>query len=743
MLLVLRPDIRSLRQVRLLLLTAASTLIFAALQPAEYGEAFAEEAAATIKLNVIEVKGRGGERGDGPVQGYVARQSLTATKTDTPIERTPQSIAVVTKDQMQDQSVQSVAEALRYTPGVFTEYRGASNLRDEVFARGFYYIPRYLDGMFLSGELSYAQINPYLLERVELISGPSSVLYGQANPGGILNMVSKKPTDGPLREIEVSAGTNKHVSASIDISDKVPGSDALSYRIVATGLSTDLQENYTKKRGYAIAPSLTWSPDADTKLTVLGGYQNEPHAGFRNFLDAAGTLTSIEGYGYVPRDFFVSDPNYEHFSREQAWIGAELEQTLNDTFTFRQRARYYEMNMSHRSLIWGSATADPVTGYATTITRSASGGTDKWKQFTSDSQLEAKFDTGAFEHTMLAGVDVRYRVRDYRWGRASVPSISLTDPQYGGFDYDSVELVTNSLEHLTARQTGIYLQDQVQIGGLNLLAGLRYDWASTEIDDRLNGNDQSYDDKALTWRVGALYSFDNGIAPYISYSTSFDPALYSPLAGEPAFDPTTASQLEVGVKYAPEGSNILLTAAYYDLKQNDVVSGAWDSTLGQTVYSQIGKIHNHGIELSARGDVTANLSLIASYAYTRSKIEESVTASEVNMTPARIPEHQAALWGTYDFVGTHLEGLKVGAGVRYIGKSWGNNANSFEVPSVMLVDAMVSYDFGALKTELEGLSLQVNAKNLGDKNYVASCANAYACFYGEGRSLIATLKKAW
>lgn len=369
-----RPFPLSLRRRRYSLLAASVSALAATVLATA---AYAQDAGDAVKLDVIEVKGQGGEKGDGPVNAYAAKQSLTAIKTDTPISRTPQSIAVVTKDQMRDQNVQSVAEALRYTPGVLAEYRGASNVRDELFVRGFYDTPRYLDGMFLAGELSYAQVNPYLLELVELISGPASALYGQANPGGLLNMVSKKPTEGPLREVELSVGTNKYLSASFDISDKVPGNSALSYRIAGTGFRSDQQEDFTKKRGYAIAPSLTWSPDEDTKLTVLGGYQYEPHVGFRNFLDAAGTIDPIEGYGYVPRNFMVSDPNYEHFNREQAWIGFELEHAFNDTFTFRQKMRFHQTSMAHRTLVWGSATADPDTGANTLITRSASGGTDK------------------------------------------------------------------------------------------------------------------------------------------------------------------------------------------------------------------------------------------------------------------------------------------------------------------------------------------------------------------------------
>ena len=715
-----------------MLLAAASVLTLNAASAQEQNAA-----EGSTSLEAVVVEGGGPERGNGPVGGYVAKRSLTGTKTDTPIAKTPQTVAVVPREQIQSQNALTVAESLRYTPGVVTEYRGASNLRDEMFVRGFYYVPRYLDGLFLGGDLSYAKIDPYLLERVELISGPASVLYGQANPGGIVNMVSKMPTDEPLREVEISVGTDGYVSGGFDVSDRFD--DAFSYRIAATGLKRDLQEDFAKQTSFAIAPSVTWSPDEGTSLTILGGYQNEPDAGYRNFLDAAGTVTPIPGFGFVPRNFFVSDPDFEQAERQQAWIGYQFRHEINENLTFRQNARYHRTDWLHHTLVYGWLSPDPVTGNNTILNRSARGGTDDWSQFAIDNQLEAKFSTGAAEHTLLGGIDYQYRTRDYWWGSASAPSIDLTDPQYGGPDYKSIVLGDADISETTARQAGIYLQDQIEIGNLNLLAGIRYDRAQTDIDDLKNSKTYAYDDGALTWRAGALYTFDNGIAPYVSYATSFEPALLAPEDGKPAFKPTTAEQFEVGVKYAPEGSGILLTAAYYDLTQNDVVAATYPGP----IYQQIGKIHNRGVEFSARAEVTDNLSVIAGYSYIDSVVKESVDSGEVGKMPSRIPQHQAALWASYTADSGALEGLTIGGGVRYLGTSWGNNTNMFKVGATTLFDAMASYDFGAKSPDLKGLSLQVNVKNIGDERYVSSCASAYACFYGEGRSIVATLKKQW
>ncbi|BAR99135.1 ferrichrome-iron receptor [Blastochloris viridis] len=695
-----------------------------------------------VLLESVTVEGTQ-ERGDGPVQGYVARQSQAGTKTDTPIAETPQSISVVPRQQMEDQQVESVAEALRYTPGVFSEYRGASNVRDEVFVRGFSYIPRYLDGMLVGGDADYSKIYPYLLERVELLAGPSSVLYGQVNPGGIINMVSKKPTFTPLREVEFTIGSNNLFQGSFDYADRIVGSDTMAFRIVGTGLSTNLQEDFTKQQGFAVAPSFTWRPNDNTTFTILSGFEYEPDFGFRNFLDAAGTVSPIAGYGYVPRTFFVSDPNFETEERTQAWIGYEFEHKANDALTVRQKLRYFWVDYEQKTLVWGWTSADPDTGANTVVHRTASGGADTWGTFTNDNQVELKLATGPVEHTILTGLDYRHRARDYNWGYDSnVPTISLTNPIYG-YNFAGVVLDPSSEQKLDASQLGAYLQDQVKIGDLHLTGGIRQDWADTSITEYVTPSSLGYKDSAFTYRVGALYTFANGIAPYASYSTSFEPAIYAPPAGEAPFTPTTAEQFEVGVKYAPEGTRTLLTAAFYDIWQQGVVQRVYDPNIGAYVYAQIGEVHNSGFEFSARSEINKNISVIASYSYIDSTITETGVTEELGKTPARIPQNMASLWATYFIDEGRFRGLTLGGGVRYIGESWGNNANTFEVSSYTLFDAMLKYDLGALDSRLKGAALQLNAKNIGDLTYVASCQNAYACFYGEGRSVTASLKYTW
>ncbi|MGQ9369519.1 TonB-dependent siderophore receptor [Azospirillum sp. ST 5-10] len=704
------------------LLTTASLLAVAAAHAQE-----AEPAAAdALVLDPLTVEERM-ELGDGPVGGYVATRSRAGTKTDTPLSKTPQSVTVVPREQIEDQNADSVAEALRYSAGIFTEYRGSSNFSDEMFLRGFSYVPRYLDGLTY-GWSSLGKVNPYLLERVEVLRGPSSVLYGEANPGGIVNLVSKRPTGGTHREVTLGYGTGNRYEGGFDVGGRL--SDELAYRVVGTGHSGEGVEDTIDERAVAILPSLTWTPTDRTALTVSAMYDRAPDAGIRNFREAEGTLYPTR-YGYIPIDFLVSDPDFEKASLTQTAVGYQFDHAFDDVFSFRQVARFARIDSTHHTVVWGALQADDRT-----ISRSASGGGEVFDQVGIDNQLQAVFQTGMLRHTALAGLDYKTSWRDYHWGRAPVASIDWLAPRYGIGD---VTLTPSSDSDTTARQLGAYLQDQIALGDLTLSLGGRHDWASTEIEEHLTATTEDYDDRAFSWRAGAIYNLPGGVSPYVSYSTSFEPVLQAAPAGEQRFEPTTGKQWEAGVKFAPGSGDYQLIASVYTITQNNVIKTDPVTRLA----TQTGEIRSRGFELEAHAQVTANLSLVGSYSYIDSEVTESAQTSEVGRMPSRIPQRQASLWARYAFDEGMLAGLALGAGVRHVGESWGDGSNTVKVPSATLYDAMVSYRLGALSPQLDGAELQVNAANLTDERYTASCASAYACWYGAPRTVTASLRYRW
>lgn len=674
------------------------------------------QAQETVQLDPVVLSGTGTE-----VNGYVAEGSVSGTKTATPLAKTAQAINVVPATQIADQAATSVAAALRYSPGIFTEYRGTSNLHDETFVRGFGYVPRYVDGLAF-GSGSFGQIDPWLLDRVELVKGPSSVLYGQANPGGLITMTTKKANGDRIREVKSTIGSHGRAGLAFDFGDRL--SDTLDWRVAATGWRVDTQEEGLEQERYSIAPSLRWTPTDATTLTVTALVQDEPDAGFRNFREAAGTLNPTVNGVYIPGDFLVSDPAWDKSTRRTLVLGTELEHRLGEATTLRAKARLSQIDTQYQTLTWGSLAADGIT-----ISRSASGGTDDLRQALADVSVEHRFATGAAEHTLLVGLDAQDSRRDYHWGfDFSVPSIDWTNPVYGHSGFDLTERVSDTTTD--SRQIGLYLQDQVEIGRLNLSAGLRFDDFDIAVRDNTTGTTSDFSDKATTGRLGLLYAFDNGVAPYASYATSFEPVTESSGTATP-FDPTEAEQVELGVKWASDDSRFFAQAAIFDLQQTGVIT--YDPTTWAA--EQIGRIDSRGLELETRAELAGGWSVIASATWLDAEIRQSSRSTEVGNTPARLPEFTASLWTKY----TSEAGYDIGIGLRHIGKSQGDSANSFEVPAVTLVDLALGYDFGKLSPAYDGLHGQINVQNLTDKFYTASCASAYACFVGQERTVIAAL----
>lgn len=671
-----------------------------------------------------------------PLKGIVATRTLSATKTAAEIVKTPQSVSVVTRDQMRALDVTSVSQALRYSAGVFTEYRGSSNRNDEVFVRGFSYVPKFLDGLSYGATASSqtGTFDPWLLERVELVRGPASVLFGQVNPGGLIAMTSKRPVSQPIHELQFRTGNHHLAEGAFDFGGPLSDDGRLLYRLNGIARTQNSQVEDYKETRMAIAPALTWYPDDATRMTLLTSYQKDPDAGYRNFLPRYGTVESVDG-SYIPRDFNVSDPSYNQSWREQTMIGYEFEHQPDDTFTLRQNARYATIKQKYRYLVYSSSPAN-----SSVLSRRTQHETRQTDEFGIDNQLEAKFASGQVAHTVIGGLDYKTSKDKQYLGRAGGSQYDLDwrSPTYGvSVDESAFSPATNEQQNLD--QAGVYVQDQLSWQNWELLVSGRYDWAEVRTTDFTDASSTQQNDNKFTWRTGLLYAFDFGLSPYISYSTSFEPNLQTNRApGVGPFDPSEGKQVEVGVKYQP-GPNALITLALYDLTQSNVAT--YNSAAGW--FENSGKVRSKGVEAEAHATLFENLNLIASYTYTDAETANTTVVGTEGKTPARIPTHMASAFTSYTLPDGALKSLTAGVGVRYIGTSYGDAKNTFKVPAVDLYDAMVSYELGELNSSLKGAQVQFNVNNIADTRYVASCASDSACFYGIGRTVTATVSYAW
>lgn len=519
-----------------------------------------------------------------PLKGIVATRTLSATKTAAEIVKTPQSVSVVTRDQMRALDVTSVSQALRYSAGVFTEYRGSSNRNDEVFVRGFSYVPKFLDGLSYGATASSqtGTFDPWLLERVELVRGPASVLFGQVNPGGLIAMTSKRPVSQPIHELQFRTGNHHLAEGAFDFGGPLSDDGRLLYRLNGIARTQNSQVEDYKETRMAIAPALTWYPDDATRMTLLTSYQKDPDAGYRNFLPRYGTVESVDG-SYIPRDFNVSDPSYNQSWREQTMIGYEFEHQPDDTFTLRQNARYATIKQKYRYLVYSSSPAN-----SSVLSRRAQHETRQTDEFGIDNQLEAKFASGQVAHTVIGGLDYKTSKDKQYLGRAGGSQYDLDwrSPTYGvSVDESAFSPATNEQQNLD--QAGVYVQDQLSWQNWELLVSGRYDWAEVRTTDFTDASSTQQNDNKFTWRTGLLYAFDFGLSPYISYSTSFEPNLQTNRApGVGPFDPSEGKQVEVGVKYQPD-PNALITLALYDLTQSNVATynsaAGWFENSGKCV----------------------------------------------------------------------------------------------------------------------------------------------------------------
>lgn len=677
------------------------------------------EASSAVQLSAVTVTGQALHLGRPANRsgGYVAGDSSVASKTDTAIVEAPQSISVVTQQQLEEQDVQSVSEALRYTPGVLAEQYGGTDTRADNYAvRGFADSFPYLDGLSTLTYFSLLSpvVEPFGLERVEVLRGPSTVLNGQTgSPGGLVSLVSKRPSARPLHELSLETGNYGRVQGSFDLGGPLGRGGRLLYRFTGLGRSTGTQTDFVRDQRYYFAPALTWKPGANTTLTWLAHFSFRDGNNPPDDLPTVGTLYPSP-YGRIPVRFFSSEPGFDQFRRTESAIGYSLEQRFGEALSFRQNARYVNADLDQKLVSGVRLEADQRT-----LDRTALGAQAAVNTLTIDNQAELRFRTGALQHTLLFGVDYLHSVDGYSEQDGSAPSIDVYMPRYGAVI--TLNPVSFSVTH-SIDQVGVYAQEQVRYGRwIGTLNGRR-DWAATQTIDRLNDIQTPDNSKAYSWRSGLVYRFDQGLAPYLSIATSFTPAIGTTFEGTP-LSATTGASYEAGIKYQPAGGGSLLTVSAYSLTENNVPS---PDQLHTNFEVQSGKIRVRGGELSDVADLGQGLHLTSALTYMNGRQLANDNGTDGNGA-ANVPHWMISGWFDKTLQGGPLLGLGISAGVRYVGSQYGDSENSLLLPGYTLFDGGLHYGTGHWYFALNG-------KNLLDKTYVGSCPALDSCNYGLRRS---------
>ncbi|MCK8456612.1 TonB-dependent siderophore receptor [Sphingomonas faeni] len=677
------------------------------------------------------------------VTGQHARsQASSGTKTDTPLAETPQSISVITSDDIAGRSLQNLNQALRFVAGVTPETRGASaEVYDQFKLRGFD-APVYLDGLKQFGSPSgYAvpQVDVSRLDRIEVIKGPASVLYGQSSPGGLVAESSKLPLDQPLYgAISGTYGNYDLYRVDADLGGRA--GEGVLWRINGSANGADTQQKFGKRARQTVSAAVTAGAGSTTSFTLLGTYSHDPHNGTYGVFPASGTLLTNPN-GKLPTSFDGGEEG-NRFSREQAALTYIFRHDFGGGWAFRSSGRYQYVK-ANLGLIYTAGGLDATDPTQQTYLRASYATREQLNNWTFDNQLTGTVQTGPIKHTLLFGVDrqVAHSIEDFAFG--SAPSLNGYAPVYGTVTVPRTPAaVPDPFAGYTAirqRQQGLYAQDQMALGDLRVVLSGRQDWARAEQIDLGVKHDEKF-----TYRAAALYTLPFGLAPYVSYSTSFEQQGGTVLRPDGSFgiaDPSLGKQLEAGAKFSVPGTPILLSGAWFRIDQTNVLT----STPTFSVSTQTGKVRSQGVEFEGTAPLPYGFN--ARVAYSRQRVKVTQDAND----PSRIGRglETVGRGGTtlaLDWTPPEgaLAGLTIGGAMRHVdqvyagvtpGETEGRNS-----PSYTVYDALVRYDLEKFAPSLRGLSLAVNGANIFDKKYLTSCfANYNWCWYGNRRTVQATI----
>jgi iron complex outermembrane recepter protein len=695
------------------------------------------------------------------VTGAMQKAESAATKSPLPLAETPQSISVISADDISRLGLANLNQSLRYVAGVTPETRGASaELYDQFMLRGFT-APVYLDGLKqFASTTGYAspQVDVSRLDSIQVVKGPASALYGQSSPGGLVAMTSKLPLDQAFYgSAAATYGTYNLYRFDADVGGKL--NDAIGVRLYGSANGADTQQYYGSRARQTISGAVTAKLDDRTTLTVLAAYSHDPKNGNYSGAPASGTLF-YNVNGKVSTQYADGEPG-DFFRREQVATTYILNHDFGGGWKFRAAGRYQQVT-SNLGAIYESGLQTGLSDISqqTTSSRGSYATHETLNNYTFDNQLTGRIVTGPLTHDIMVGVDRQTGHSTEAAAFGSANDMSIFAPVYGTQAVPQTPAqagaVTNYL--VSQGQTGIYGQDAISYGGLRVLLSGRQDWAATW-SQTVGSAPAVQKDSKFTGRVGVLYKTDLGLAPYASYATSFEPQSATLATGGLA-KPSMGKQWEAGVKFQPNGSPILITAAWFRIEQSNVV------TTNPITYlaTQSGKVRSEGFEIEANAPLPGGFNLRGAYSHQRVR---NVADDDVrNIGGGQIGAGDGGLTLNVDWTARKgaLKSLNLGVGMRHVSRVYAgvldpsqtyvnsgytdyNTANyhQYYTPAYTLFDASLRYDLSNLDQRMKGLTLTVNVTNLFDKKYLTSCYmypdyDAW-CWYGQRRTAQGTL--AW
>ncbi|MFY9479358.1 MAG: TonB-dependent siderophore receptor [Aquabacterium sp.] len=651
--------------------------------------------------------------------GYQPKRATTATRTDAALRDVPQAIAVVPAQVLQDQLVRSIDEALYYVSGI-TQANTLGGTQDAVVKRGF---GANRDGSILRDGVRtvLARNLTFTTDRVEVIKGPSSVLYGAMEPGGMVNMVTKKPQLSFAGQAALYASSFGGGGASADITGPI-GDNGLAYRMIVDASRVDYWRNFGVNKQTVVAPSLAWY-GRDTYVRV--SYE---HTEYEQPFDRGTVLDSRTGkpVDVDPKRRFDEAYNRtigdSDFFTVQAQHALNTAWKLNGTYSYN-RNRYSDYQARPVSL-------NPVTGI---LTRRPDGTRGAESQMhVAQVNLQGQVNWAGLQHEILVGLDAEnsdiFR-RDLIRG-SNVGGFNIYNPVYGVLPNSTTVDPATSDQSDKIEQQALFVQDAIRLNDqwlVNLGARWqRYDQVAGRGRPFVVGS--SSDGTAFVPRAGVVWQPNAVWSLYANYAESLNPqSSIGNVIG--TLPPEEAKSLEFGAKLElPRG--VTATAAVYDIDKRNVVVR---ETIGGQVFARaVGGARSRGLEVDVAGQVGRHWKLIGNLAYTDAEVtDDPVFKGKQLPNVARV---SGGVFATYEFPRLASGLWRAGAGVRHVGRRPGDSNNSFFNDSYEVADAFVSWD-----TAWSGraVRMQLNVKNLFDKTYVSSSTNTVYMSFGEARQVVA------
>ncbi|BAZ20905.1 ferrichrome iron receptor [Kalymmatonema gypsitolerans NIES-4073] len=664
----------------------------------------------------------------GEQDGYRVPNASVGTRTDTPLRDIPQSIQVIPQQVIQDQQATRLTEVLKNAPGVVQGNRSPRDPLNIFKIRGFDAGTDILiNGLPdpTSSDIGFGSN----IERVEVLKGPASVLFGQGGLGGTVNLVTKEPLANPFYFVEASAGSYDFYRGAIDLSGPLNDSKTVLYRLNASAQTTESFIDFYGLRQYLIAPVLAFELSDRTKLTLAAEYALAEGTYDYGIPPEGSVLPNPNGK--IPRNRYVSEPNFNDTSNEVFRISYDFEHRFSDNWQVRSVFRTSLFRLKRDTVF--SLALQP---NRRTLNRGAEDGTEYDRNtYNLDNYVVGNFATGSIKHQLVAGVNLRRTDVDYKSNLSlNYAPLDIFAPVYGRTPI-APRFVPQANKD-TVQQLGIYLQDQITLAeNLKLLLGGRFDIANQNFQAPLTQTTDFKQTEAFSPRVGIVYQPIQPISLYASYSRSFNYSTSSGFSAAP-IEPERGTQYEVGVK-ADFTDRLAATLAFYDLTRSNLPTTDLNNP---TRTIQVGEQRSRGIEFDISGEILPGWNIIAGYAFTDTEVTQdnntfvvnnqrfSFVGNELN----NVPRHAFNLWTTYEIQSGILQGLGFGLGVFYYGERQADLTNTVELPGYTRTDAAIFYKRNNFRAAL-------NVRNLFDVDYFVSAQNRNRIIPGEPLTVLGTI----